>query len=52
MGEEFFWRVFLSKTSSFEELEIIGDICLMMTTMVNLHSEGIDMRLESTIRIG
>jgi hypothetical protein len=50
MMNELFWSVFREEISSFEEFRIIGDIGLMMTTVVNLHREGINMRLESIIR--
>lgn len=47
---ELFWGVFREEISSLEEFRVISDIGLVMTTMMNLHGEGINMRLESIIR--
>lgn len=50
MLDKLFWSVFREEISSLEEFRIISDIGLVMTTMMNLHREGINMRLESIIR--
>ena len=50
MLDKLFWSVFHEEISSLEEFRIISDIGLVMTTMMNLHREGINMRLESIIR--
>jgi len=46
MLSEFISRVFLEKSSSFEEFRIIIDISLMMAIMMYLHGESIDMWLK------
>jgi len=50
MLDKLLWSVFREEISSLEEFRIISDIGLVMTTMMNLHREGINMRLESIIR--